>query len=296
MTDWIDYAIYLVFLVTMFFIHPTTQRKLAIPMLMLKDRNAEWLAAHPDVARKVEKRRWNVWLGYVLGAISVGALTSFQIGLWTPPPAPDGTALPNWVILWDLTMASTMVALVVGGSIGLVQHFRMKRHIPIAPRRQATLERRQLSDSVPRWVQLATYTVVIANLAAWVIVAVLGTHSSPVFWSRVAIMFALSAVFYFGTAVSVGRKPNVFDRIFGPTYRHWEVRITFSTQILTPIVGAVRLYEEVYDTHLLDASRALQLILASFITYWLLRISLLPVDKDGSKIGRQSLSSASTSS
>lgn len=294
MTDWIDYAIYVAFLVAMYFIQPTTQRKLAIPML--RDRNAEWLAAHPDVAHKVEKRRWNLWLGYVLGAISIGVLTSLQLGLWTPPPAPDGTVLPNWVFLWDLTMASMMVALVVGGSIGLVGYFRTKKHIPIAARRQATLERRSLSDSVPRWVQLATYVVVIVNLVAWVIVAVLGTHSSPVFWPRVVIIFVLSGVFYFGTAISVGRKPNVFDRIFGPTYRHWEVRITFSTQILTPIVGAVRLYEEVYNTHLLDISRAMQLILASFITYWLLRISLLPIDRGGPRVKRQSLSSASISS
>jgi hypothetical protein len=294
MTDWIDYAVYVAFLVTLWFVQPTTQRKLAIPML--KDRNAEWLAAHPDVARKVEKRRWNLWLGYVLGAISIGVLTSFQLGFWTPPAPRYGLPLLSWMVLWDLTMSSMLMALIVGGSIGLVGYFRTKKYIPIAAQRQATLEPRSLGDSVPLWVRLATYAVVIANLVAWVAAAALGAHSSPVFWPRVVTMFVLSGFFYFATAISVGRKPNVFDRIFGPRYRHWEVRITFSTQILTPIIGAVRLYEEVNNTHLLDISRAIQLILASFITYWLLRISLLPIDRNGSRLGRRPMPTASLSS
>ena len=294
MTDWVDFTIYVAFLVTLWFIQPTTQHKLAIPML--KDRNAEWLAAHPDVVRKLKKRRWNLWLGYVLGTISIGVLASFQFGLWTPPPPRNGTPLLSWMLLWDLTMSSMIVALIVGGSIGIIGYFRMKKYIPIAERRRASLERRSLGDFVPRWVRLATYALVIANLLAWVVAAALGAHSSPVFWSRVVIIFVLSGFFYFGTAISVARKPNVFDRIFGRSYRQWEVRITFSTQILTPIIGAVRLYEEVNNVHLLDISRALQLSLASFITYWLLRISLLPIDKGGAQVGGRPLPSASFSS
>jgi hypothetical protein len=278
MTDWIDFLVYTMFLAGLWFVNPTNQRRLAIPML--RDRNPEWMAAHPDFVRKLQRGRWNLWLSYALGAASIAVLASLQLGLWTPEPMPDGTPVPRWAVLWQLAMASMILAMVAGGSAGLIAHFRLRKLIPVAARRQATLERRSLDDYVPRWVRYGVYALVIANLAAWVAAGIAGTHSSPVFWSRVVIMFVLSAVFYLATKATVGRRPGVLDRVIGPPYRRREVRYVFAMQVTPPLIGALRLYEEVNATLLFDMSRAAQLLLALFIAYGLLWLVRLPSGRD----------------
>ena len=282
MTDWIDFAVYATFLFALYFAQPTTQQRLIVPLLV--DRNAEWVAAHPDIVRRIAASRWRLWLSYGLGAISLAVLASYQFGLWNVAPTRDGFAPPKWAILWNLAMAGLVTSMVIGGTVGLWAHFAIKRLVPVAPRRQATLERRSLDTSVPRWLQHVTYALVVINLAAWIVAGLLGTHSSPIFWSRVVTMFCLSGFFFWATRAVVARRANVLDRIFGPAHRTWEVRITFSTQLLPPVIGALRLYEEVTAKQLLDLSRAAQLALALFITFWLLSMSRLPLDQDGTPL------------
>jgi hypothetical protein len=285
MTDWIDFAVYGTFMFALYFAQPTTQQRLIVPLLT--DRNPEWVAAHPDVVRRIAMSRWRLWLSYGLGAISLGLLASYQLGLWHVPPNRDGFVPPKWAVLWNLAMAGLVISMLIGGAVGLWAHFAIKRLIPVAPRRQATLERRSLDTSVPRWLQHVAYAFVAINLAAWIVAGILGTHSSPIFWTRVVIMFGLSGFFFWATRAVVARRANVLDRIFGPAHRTWEVRITFVTQLLPPMIGALRLYEEVTATQLLDLSRAAQLALAMFITLWLLSISRLPVDQDGRPLAQQ---------
>jgi hypothetical protein len=285
MTDWIDFAVYATFLFALYFAQPTAQQRLIVPLLA--DRNAEWVAAHPDVVRRIAASRWRLWLSYGLGGISLGLLASYQLGLWHVPPNRDGFVPPKWAMLWDLAMAGLVTSMVIGGAVGLLAHFAIKRLVPVAPRRQATLERRSLDTSVPRWLQHVTFALVAINLMAWTVAGILGMHSSPIFWSRVAIIFGLSGFFFLATRAMVARRANVLDRIFGPAHRTWEVRITFSTQLLPPMIGALRLYEEVAATQLLDLSRAAQLALAVFLTFWLLSLSRLPVDQDGTPLPQQ---------
>lgn len=277
MTDWIDFLVYAAFLFALWFVQPAMQQRLAIPLL--RDRNADWVATHPDAVRAVERSRWRLWLSWTLGAASLAVLAAFQLDLWqVPAPPPGAPPLMRWLVLWNLAMASMVVAIVVGGTIGLIGHVQLKRHVPIAPRRQASLERRAMDDFVPRPLRYLAYALVLANLAAWSIAAALGAHSTPLFWSRAIVTIFLSAFFFIVARAMVARRANVMDRVFGPSYRRWEVRWAFSANFLTPLVGAVRLYEEVNNVFLFDMNRAMQLFLALYITYALLRISLLRVD------------------
>ncbi|GEM_PF-1329747 len=279
MTDWIDFFVYAAFLFALWFVQPVAQRRLAIPFLV--DRNPQWVAAHPEAVQAMAHARWRIWLSWALGAASLAVLASYQLGLWQgPPPQPGAPPTMGWMILFTLTMASMLAALVIGGAIGLHAHIRTRRRVPIAPHRRATLERRALDDYVPRPVQYLTYALVLANIGAWAAAALLEAHSSPLFWSRVATMLFLSAFFWFTARIAVMRRANVMDRVFGADFRRWEVRYTFSMQALTPIVGALRLYEEVHDVALLDMSRAIQLFMALFITYGLLRMARLPLNPD----------------
>ena len=75
------------------------------------------------------------------------------------------------------------------------------------------------------------------------------------------------------------------DRILGPGNRRAEVRFNFACQVLPPIIGAVRLYEEVNDTALMDINRAMGLALALMVIFGLLRtINLTPGDRAGHRI------------
>jgi hypothetical protein len=276
MTDWIDFAVYATFFFALYFAQPTMQQRLIVPLLV--DRNAQWVAAHPDIVRQIAGSRWRLWLSYALGTASLGLLASYQLNLWSVPVSSAGVSPPKWAVLWELAMAALIAAMIIDGTVGLWAHLAIKRRIPLASRRHAVLERRSLDTWVPRGVQFGTYAAVTVNLAAWTGAGMLGKHSSSLFWSRFAILIVLSVVFHLGTRAMVVRRSNVMDRILGPANRAWEVRLTFSTQILPPIIGALRLYEEVTATQLLDLSRAMQIALAGFLGFWLLSMSRLPID------------------
>lgn len=293
MTDWIDFTVYVIFLGALWFAQPLTGRRLRLPTL--RDRNAAWVQAHPELVQRITGRRWWMWLSFALGTVSLAMLTAFQLGLWHPAVmhAPGQPAAPGWMILWQLSMQSMVAAIVIGGSIGLVNHVRLARLVPLAPQRHATLQPRSLDDHVPRPIQYLAYALALANIAAWIVAGILGTHSSPIFWPRVATMIVLSGFFYWATGIAVHRRPNIMDRIYGPDYRPWEVRLTFSTQFLPPIIGALRLYEEVNHVFLFDMSRATQLFLALYISAMMLGIYLLPIDRGPTSFGRPAAASRS---
>lgn len=279
MTDWIDFAVYAALLIALFVLQPRAQQRSIVPLLM--DRNAEWVARHPDIVRGIAGIRWRLWLCYALGAISLGVLTSFQFGLWEAPVTQDGTVLPKWMWLRNLTMATTLAAVLIVGALCLQGYFALMRLVPIAARRQTTLERRSLDAFVPRWLQFLAFGLVAGNFVAWIAAAAWGTHSSPAFWLRALSMVVLSAVFFLATRAVVSRRANVMDRIFGPAYRPWEVRCVFSTQFIPPVIGALRLYEEVSGTLLVDTGRAMQLFIAGFLAYGLTRMAWMSPHRDG---------------
>src|SRR5690606_11098153 len=104
----------------------------------------------------------------------------------------------------------------------------------------APLEPRCIDDFVPRWVRYAIYAAVAVNLAAWAAVGAAGAYSTPLFWTRFAILGGLTAIFALFTRTTVNRRANVMDRVLGPGNRRAEVRFGFFCQLLPPIVGAIR--------------------------------------------------------
>lgn len=270
MTSWIDFAIYALLLIVLWFVNPRVMSRLAIPMLA--DRNAEWLAAHPEVVEITRNRRWHIRLHDALGTVSLTVLLTLQLGFWFPGQEQGQPTVEPWIALWGITTLLVIAYLVVIGSTGLYYHRIVNRYIPIGERRQASLERRSIGDFVPVWAQLVTYALVMINLTAWVVTAISGQHDAPLFWTRLVLLFALSVFFHFAAVAAVARRPNAMDRVFGPPYRRKEVHLAFSMQLLPPIIGAVRLYEELADTIVFDINRAMQLglvlmIIAAFLSF-----------------------------
>jgi hypothetical protein len=272
MTDWIDYFVYVLFILSVFFVYPWTSTKLTGPMLA--DRNANWVTENPGAVRRAKKISHRLlWLHLAFGTASLLALTTLQLGFWFPTQPPDSRVVAKWLVLWQVSMASLYIGMLVFGAIGVASHLILKRKVPVAERREANLERRYIGDFVPLWVRLTTYSLVVAIFAAWTVVAVLGLYNDPTrFWTRFVLLIGLSVFFWLGTSAAIGRRPNAMDRLFGPDNRRGEVLLTFSTQLLPPIIGAVRLYEELSNVIVFDINRAMFLGLALFIAAWLLWI------------------------
>ena len=263
MTDWIDYFVYAVFLIAIFFAYPWAQNRLTVEKLL--DRNPQWVTENPDNVRGIVKKSyWILWAHMIGGVVSLYFLTRIQLRELTDD-------LPEkWMLLWQLSMVALYAGIIVFGTLGIIHYLRFQRGIPVAEQRTAALQPRSLDEFVPLPVRLITYSLVIANLIAWSAVAVLGWHDDPIFWARLIIIFGLSFFFWLATRYAVGHRPNAMDRLFGSDYRRGEVWLSFSTQLLTPMIGAVRLYEELADVFVFNINRAMFLGLALYIALWLL--------------------------
>ena len=281
MTDWIDFAVYAAFLVTIWIIYPWADHRLLVPRL--EDRNPRWVAENPEAVHRIERHgRWRLWLSYLLGCASLGLLLYLKLEGHAPGGMTTvyGTPLTMWMLLWTLSINSMLVGMVLMGGIGIIGWIRLTRMIPVASRRYATLETRSLDDVIPRGVRYAVYALVLVNLLVWTYFGLTGQYTTPRFWARYGILIGLTAAFAAFTRYAVNRRPNAMDRILGPGNRRAEVRFNFACHLLVPIIGAVRLYEEVTGTELVNINRAMFLALALIIIFGLLRtIHLTPAPR-----------------
>ena len=183
---------------------------------------------------------------------------------------------PKWETLKDINSLFLIVGLVYWVVCSILFFQWLHRTVPLAVRREATLERRSMSDYLPRWCSIVIYAVVSIHVAAWLIVGALQLYSTSKFWGRLVVALVLSALLFVMTKVAVNRRPSAIDRIFGPAYRRAEVRIGFAMQLIPPIGGAVRLYEEIAGAHLVDLNRFLHVGVALVVVSWALRLAVLP--------------------
>src|SRR5688572_14784849 len=216
------------------------------------------------------------WLSLGLrrvGLLSVGVLLAFQLDTYPKLFARFMDNSARWEALKDLNS----LFLIPGGlcllAVAALAADHVRKGVPPADVRRAALEPRTLDGVVPRPVQIATYGVIGLVLLGWVAVAALNAYSTPKFWGRAALLVVISLAFAFFLRVSVRRPPHVMDRIFGPVFRADEVRFTFGLQLLPPLTGAVRLYEEVANVVLVDVNRAMHLGVALVIVVWVLRLT-----------------------
>jgi hypothetical protein len=241
------------------------------------------LDAHPQFARQLTGSRWFLWSCYAWGALSLAVLLAFQMGLWPRALSPSAPATEKWMVLKDINSSMLIVGLVYFfGCVGVFTR-RLKKDVPLAASRNATLEPRSLDDFIPRWVRVVTYTLVGVHLAAWVSVGVLGLYSAPGFWARLAAPIVFFGIFFFFARVSVARPPMAMDRIFGPGYRRGEVRFGFAMAICTNAMFALQLYQEVAGTVAFEVDRALHLGLVLLIVCGILRFVM--VQREMEKLG-----------
>jgi hypothetical protein len=269
MTEWIDYGVYVAFIAGFYFAYPhlfaSSNRS------VLAQRNADWLASHPEAPTRFSGSRAYLWTSYLCGAAWLVVLTVYQTGAL---PAPAAAPSEKWQLLWAIQCACGLFGLALCCAGALAFQLRVLRSVPIAEQRHATLERRAIDTFVPRLLRLGVYTVVSLHLGAWLAVGALRLYSTPGFWARVVSFFCLSAIFWGMTYLVVTRRPIAAARLLGPPIRRAEVRLAFLMQLLPVIIGTATLYEEVTTAPVGDIMRAIQLVLIGFIATVFLKAGL----------------------
>ena len=242
MSKWVDVVVYAALIVAVWgWLAVWSSRVMTV---VIADRNPDWITDHPEFGRRLGESRWFRWSCLLWGSVSVLALLALEIGAWSQPPA-FARVTPEWEALKDLDSALLIAGLIYLAICAGLFYRWLHAHVPLAPRRQATLERRSLHDYVSRMVQYPLYAVIALHLAIWVAVGVGGRHATSAFWGAVVFQFAISGVFLLFMMNAVRRRPGTMDRLFGPSYRRAEVRGAFIVQLLPLLNGVARLSEQV---------------------------------------------------
>jgi uncharacterized membrane protein len=187
-------------------------------------------------------------------------LLAFQAGAW-PQALAFPPATPKWDALRTLHAALSIIGFIMlAGCAGIFLRW-LHLNVPLAARRQATLERRSIHAYVPPAFQYAISGVVVLHLGLWVVAGVTGRYATPAFWGLLVFQFAIAAMFLSFALFAVRRRPGQMDRIFGPGYRRTEVRVAFAAQLLPLMNGLTRLYEQVAGTPVDHVDRVLHLAL-----------------------------------
>lgn len=269
MNEWIDFSVYAVLIIMFWWAFATWTP--GYILTMVDDRNAAWLAANEERATALLRGRWLVgspwFLGacYLWGALSLGVLLAIQLGV-LPALSPAALGSPAWEVLKDTNSILLIAGLVWYLGCGTIAYRRVQSDVPLTQRRSATLAPRSLDDFVPRWVQIGTYAVVVAQLAAWIIVGVLGLSSAPGFWVRFAAPVVFTAINIVIAQVLVNFRPS---NSFGPAERRTAVRIAFAAQLYAQFRFAVQLYGEVVGAAF-DMDRVLHLGLVLWMVVMIL--------------------------
>ena len=270
MSEWFDLLVYVGLIIAFCFVLPTWSARFTLATVA--DRNPQWLRDHPDVAARLRGGRVRWWY-YAWGIVSLSALIAFQAGLWPRQWSPVALGMARWETLKELNTLLFVPGMVVFVGAGVLFSRWLTSTVPPLERRRATLERRTVDDFVPRWAQVAVYALIALNLAAWLGIAALGWNATPEFWSRFVLLLVMTPIFLFLSRLSIRRPPQALDRIFGPAFRRIEARYGLAMNLVLPVVGAFRLYEEFADTTAFDVSRAMHLGLVLCLTAGILRLA-----------------------
>ncbi len=269
-SEWVDVVVYSALNVTVWFMLPAWMGRFTL--LYLIDRNAEWVRTHGDEVRKrTSTAGFRIVCG-AWGALTIAMLLLFQLDVW--PDALDGFGRnpARWDALKDLKSTLFIpggIALMVAAAVSAG---RLQRAVPAADRRQAALTPRALSDFVSRPWRLVVYALNVVVVAAWLVAALAGAYSTTRFWGRFGFLVFMCVVFALFVRISVRRPPHMMDRLFGPAFRDGEVRFAFAQQLLPPVTGSWRLYEEISNTTFVDVSRGMHLAVALLVMAWALRL------------------------
>jgi hypothetical protein len=215
---------------------------------MIADRNEDWLAANRERVGTLLRGRWLVgstWFRrscYAWGTVSLLVLLARQAGFWPQSLAPTTASGRSWEVLKDTHASLLIVGLLCYLAVIVVSTQLIRKDVPLAERRRASLTPRTLHDYVPRWFAIGAYVLVGIQLVAWIIVGALELSSSPDFWVRFAAPVAFSLIALLIAHASVDRR---LSDLLGMHDRRVGIRFAFGSLIYVQFMFGLRLYGDV---------------------------------------------------
>ena len=255
MSEWIDFAIYAMQGVLFWVLLPRQVWQFGAPMIA--DRNPDWLAANPGMTNYLNNstgflRGWYAW-----AAISIAMLLAVRLG-WRPFGGTD----PAWEALKDWHSALMLVGGVGWfGSFGL-WFVWLKRNVPLATRRTATLQPRTTAVYLSLPWRVTVETLVVLHLVVWVLVGFTQPDLIPNHWQKAASFTVVTVLLTALAWLMPRRRPSYADRIFGENYRRVEIRGLYLIR-LSPIAGGVIAFGEAFTG--VDFTRVGHLVLVLLV-------------------------------
>jgi hypothetical protein len=220
MNEWIDFVVYAVQLIVCLLV--TSRCAARFKGAVVADRNAEWAAAHTQTVANLERSSaWNLLI-QAWAVFSVLALLAYRLDL--EPAALKSPGIAGWRELMMTAYLLLGIGFVMFG-LGAVQFTHwLKRNVPLAEQRHASLTPRNLDAFVPRVLKFAVYGLLIASVVARPVASLF--YPDRIADVRSGFIFSLTTalMLFLTVAVSVKRRPNVFDRVLGSGYRKREAR------------------------------------------------------------------------
>lgn len=276
MTEWIDFSVYAAMTVAYWFVSAGWAQ--AMTLQMVADRNGDWLADNGERAATLLRGRWMVgsdwfrWSCYAWGTISLGVLLARQLGMWPAALSPLTGRSQPWEALKEAHSTLLIIGLLSYLAVIVVSTRLIQKDVPLAERRRASLTPRTIHDFVPRWFSLGAYVLVGIQLAAWIVVGLLGLSSSPDFWIRFAAPVAFSAIVLFIAHATVDRR---FSDFVGMHDRRLGIRFAFGSLIYVQFMFGLRLYAEIVGPSF-DVDRFMHLALSLMLVCAMVALMILP--------------------
>jgi hypothetical protein len=238
MSEWLDFAIYAAQIVLFWVVLPRQTALYVAPMIA--DRDPEWPRRNALVVARIERSAWFPWSCYAWAVVSLAALLALRFG-WRP--AFVSASVPSWELLRDAYSLS-MVLGFLGWLSWLAVWLRwLRRHVPLATRRSATLRPRSAAGYVGLPWRTAIEILTVINLAAWLVFGATLSDLRPDYWAQFGSVVALTVVFGGYALLVPRRRPGYPERLFGGAYRRVEVRSAYVLRLAPVIAGATRLGE-----------------------------------------------------
>jgi hypothetical protein len=268
MNEWIDFAVYSTQLIVCLLV--TSRWAARFKGAVVADRNPEWAATHPQVVASLQRTSaWNLVI-QAWAIFSVLVLLAYRLDL--QPLALQSPGTPGWRTLLATAYLLLGVGFALFGMGAAVFTHWLKRNVPLAERRHASLTPRSLDAFVPRWLKLVVFGLLIASVAARPVAGQF--YPDQVGDVRGGFLFSLTTacMLFLTVAISVRRRPTVFDRVLGSDYRIREVRACFALMTFHALGGLAVLWLDIAG---IDVRRFSGVIFSAMVTAVL--ASLMPI-------------------
>jgi hypothetical protein len=269
MSEWIDFALYGFQIVLLWVLLPRQSAQYTVPAIL--DRDPEWPSKHPAVMQSLLRSRVFLHAFYVYAALSIAVLLALRLGFQFRILS-GTTETPSWETLKDAHGTLLIVGLVMYfGSFFLWTRW-LAVHVPLAPRRSASLKPRHAGDYLPRSWRIATEVLTMGHIALWLVARALGWVGGARFWWTFAAIAGMTVLFAAIAYFVPRRRPGYPDRLFGEAYRHVEMRIACFMRLWPVAAGAIGLSELITGVELVRAGYLLIVTFVCLLALMLLRL------------------------